>query len=60
MDLAPYTSILRAAIESAPGQQAYLCEIYSYLQDHFACFKVRMVGGRRVGVLKLLSHIEWG
>jgi hypothetical protein len=26
-----YTTILRDAIVSYPGQQAYLCEIYSYV-----------------------------
>lgn len=39
VDLAPYTTILRDAIMSLPGQQAYLCEIYAYLQENFACFK---------------------
>ena len=31
VDLAPYTVILRDAINSFPGSQAYLCEIYSYV-----------------------------
>jgi len=39
VDLAPYTSILSDAIKSFPGQHAYLCEIYGYLQQHFPCFK---------------------
>lgn len=38
-DLAPYTEILKDAIESYPGQQAYLCEIYEYLETNFECFR---------------------